>query len=270
MEDSDLQVSASPGTNDSGKWTVETVSALHHWSSTMLSFRSSRSAAFRFKPGHYARLGLPDMQGQLVWRPYSLVSASHDDYLEFLAIRIPGGAFSNALAHLLPGSPLWVEKNAFGFLTLEQLAAGKELWLLASGTGLGPMLSILKEPAVWRDFERIFVVHSVRHSVELAYRAEIMALPACKILAEGGASLCYMPIVTRESAYAGLQQRIPVLLANGLLEEEAQCKMDVATSRVLVCGNPDMTAELRSMLVARGFVTTRRGVHGQMAFEQYW
>ncbi|MBE9610922.1 ferredoxin--NADP reductase [Chitinilyticum litopenaei] len=259
-----------PDAGPAGKWTAETITAIRHWSPTLLSFRVTRSPAFRFKPGHYARLALPDEQGQPVWRPYSLVSASHDDHLEFLVIRIPGGAFSNALARLQVGSTLLVEKNTFGFLTLEQLAPGKVLWLLASGTGLGPMMSILQEPATWRDFERIIVAHSVRHAVELAYREEIVALADNALLAEGGASLCYVPIVTRDTSHAGLRQRIPALLTSGQLEDAAQCTLDVAGSRLMVCGNPEMTAELRSWLAGRGFATTRRGIRGQMAFEQYW
>ncbi|WP_028454658.1 ferredoxin--NADP reductase [Chitinilyticum litopenaei] len=252
------------------KWTLETVSMLRHWSPTMLSFRTSRSPGFRFKPGHYARLALPGPDGELIWRPYSLVSASHDDYLEFLAIQVPGGAFSAALALLQPGDVLRVDKSSFGFLTVDQLAPGKDLWLLASGTGLGPMLSILREPAVWQDFKRLVVVHSVRHVNELAYRNDIASLQDDPVLAEGGAQLRYLPIVTREPGATALAQRIPLLLQDGRLECAAGCALTVQDSRLMICGNPDMTAELRQLLAGLGFSTTRCGVRGQMAFEKYW
>lgn len=252
------------------KWSDETVTAIRHWSPTMLSFRTTRYRGFRFTPGHYARLALPDADGTLVWRPFSVVSATYDEYLEFLAILVPGGAFSASLARLQVGDTIQIEKNSYGFLTVNQLAPGKDLWLLASGTGLGPMISILRDPAVWQNFERLIVVHSVRHGDELAYREEIAAFSADEFLAEGGAKLCYLPIVTRDSGTTALSQRIPALLADGQLEKAAKCEITVAHSRLMICGNPEMAAELRQALGKLGFATNRRGNRGQMAFEKYW
>jgi ferredoxin/flavodoxin---NADP+ reductase len=252
------------------KWTAETVTAIRHWSPTMLSFRTTRYRGFRFTPGHYARLALPDADGMLVWRPFSVVSAAYDEYLEFLAILVPGGAFSESLARTRVGDTIQIEKNSFGFLTIDQLAPGRDLWLLASGTGLGPMISILCDPAVWQSFEKLIVVHSVRHADELAYREEIATFSADDFLAEGGASLCYLPIVTRDSGATALSQRIPALLADGQLEEAAKCKIGVEHSRLMICGNPEMAADLRQALGKLGFATNRRGIRGQMAFEKYW
>jgi len=163
-----------------------------------------------------------------------------------------------------------VDKASYGFLTTQQLAPGKDLWLLASGTGLGPFLAILKDPAVWQNYERLIVAHSVRHSSELAWRDEIAAMPEGELFAEATATLTYLPVVTREPGATPLTERLPLLLANGRLEAAAATPLDVANSRVLVCGNPDMTRELRQSLAARGFATSRRGVPGQMAFEKYW
>ncbi len=248
------------------KWTAETVTEIRHWSSTMLSFRTTSYRGFRFTPGHYARLALPDAEGALVWRPYSVVSAAYDEYLEFLAILVPGGAFSAALAHLQVGDTILVDKASFGFLTVDQLAPGKDLWLLASGTGLGPMISILRDPAVWANFEKLIVVHSVRHADELAYRDEIAALQEEEFLAEGGASLVYLPIVTRHPGVTALSQRIPALLADGQLEKAAKNEIGVEHSRLMICGNPEMAAELRQAIGKLGFATNRRGIRGQMAF----
>lgn len=248
--------------------TEERILAIHNWSPTVLSFRTTRYASFRFSAGHYARLGLAG-QGETVWRPYSLVAPTWADYLEFLAVLIPGGAFSERLAQLRVGDSLLVEKPAYGFMTVDRLAAGSDLWLIASGTGIGPFVSVLYEPEVWRQFERLFVVHSVRHAAELAYRNELLTLPRLPWLADAQARLQYLPIVTREPGVTELAQRVPQLLANGRLEQTA-APLDVAHSRLMVCGNPELTADLRQMLRERGFATNRRGVPGQMAFEQYW
>lgn len=254
----------------SEKWEAERVLSLRFWTPTMLSFRTTRYRGFRFTPGHYARIGLAADDGTVVWRPYSLVSAAYDDYLEFLAILVPGGAFSQALGKLQVGDTIHVEKASYGFLTVDQLAPGRDLWLLASGTGLGPFVSILRDPAVWREFERLIVVHSVRHSAELAYRDEICALPDDELFADGGAQLTYLPVVTREPGATPLAARIPQLFADGRLAAAAGREIRVDASRLMVCGNPEMAREMRQLLGALGFSTNRRGVPGQMAFEQYW
>lgn len=258
--------------NDAGpqdKWTAERVLSIRYWTPTLLSFRTTRYRGFRFAPGHYTRLGL-GAEGDLVWRPYSLASAVYDDFLEFIAVLVPGGAFSEPLKQLRVGDTLRVDKASYGFLTVDQLAPGKDLWLLASGTGLGPFLSILRDPAVWQNYQRLIVAHSVRHSSELAWRDEIADMPKGELFGDAIASLCYIPIVTRDTGATALTERIPLLLADGRLEAAVACPLDVATSRVLVCGNPEMTRELRQSLAARGFTTNRRGIPGQMAFEKYW
>lgn len=263
-----LQIFREPAGSE--KWTAERVLSVRYWTPTMLSFRTTRYRGFRFTPGHYARVGLAADDGTLVWRPYSLVSAAYDDYLEFLAILVPGGAFSLALGKLLVGDTICVDKASYGFLTVDQLAPGRDLWLLASGTGLGPFVSILRDPAVWREFERLIVVHSVRQSAELAYRDEICALPGSELFADGGAQLRYLPVVTREPGATPLAARIPRLFADGRLAEAAGREISVDASRLMICGNPEMAREMRQLLGARGFSTNRRGVSGQMAFEQYW
>ncbi len=265
------------------RWTTERVLAIRAWTPTLLSFRTTRYRAFRFTPGHYARLGLADAAGDsgasdnaatVIWRPFSMVSAAYDDALEFIAVLVPGGAFSTRLAQLRVGDAIRIEKLSFGFLTLDQVAPGRDLWLLATGSGLGPFLSILREPSVWQKFERLIVVHGVRHAGELAYRDDIAALPDATVRAAlntaPAARLSYVPIVTRDAGATPLAARMPQLLADGRLEQAVDLPLDVARSRLMICGNPQMTAELRQLLGARGFATTRRGVAGQMAFEKYW
>ncbi len=269
IEESGLAMFGKPADGPQDKWTTERVLSIRWWTPTLVTLRTTRYRGFRFTPGHYTRLGL-GAAGDIVWRPFSLASAAYDDFLEFIAVLVPGGAFSEQLKQLRAGDRLRVDKTSYGFLTVDQLAAGKDLWLLSSGTGLGPFLSILQDPAVWQNYERLIVAHSVRHSSELAWRDEIVDIPKRELFADAKAALTYLPVVTREPGATELSERIPLLLADGRLETAAATPLDVATSRVLVCGNPEMTRELRQSLAARGFATNRRGIPGQMAFEKYW
>ena len=287
------------------RYTNETVLAMRYWTPDLLSFRTSRAADFRFTPGHYARLGLPGGAGALVWRPFSVVSARHDPTLEFVAVLVPDGEFSGPLSNAREGDAMCVGTSSYGFMTLDGFAPGRDLWLLASGTGLGPFMSILRDAATWQAFDHIVLVHSVRRAAELAYRDEIALLPAdgaplladgaplladgAPVLADGAplladgaplladgapllarARLRYLPVVTREVCTGALDARIPALIADGRLEQAAGLRLDLRDSRIMVCGNPEMNRALRAQLTARGFRTSRRGVPGQLAFENYW
>jgi ferredoxin/flavodoxin---NADP+ reductase len=199
-----------------------------------------------------------------------MVSGCDDDYLEFFAVLVPGGEFSMRLGSVALGDKILVEKPSYGFLTLDQLAAGEDLWLLASGTGLGPFIAILRDALPWRSFDRLILVHSVRRAEELAYRREIEAISNAARIAKARADFHYLPIVTREPGQDFLHDRIPQLMVDGRLERAVGMPLESSHSRVMVCGNPELTRDTRSLLAARGFVTSRRGVPGQMAFEKYW
>ena len=250
--------------------TSETVLAVRHWAPGLLSFRTSRAAVFRFTPGHYARLGLSAANDAEVWRPFSIVSALRDAHLEFVATLVPGGAFSGALSNIRAGDPMRVGAASYGFMTIDGFAPGHDLWLLASGSGLGPFLSILRDPATWRAYENVVLVHSVRRAAELAYRDEIAAIPHEEGLSASPARLRYVPVVTREAWPGALAARIPQLIEDGRLEQAAGLKVDLQCSRVMVCGNPELAAALRAQLGARGFRASRRAAPGQIAFENYW
>jgi ferredoxin--NADP+ reductase len=252
------------------RFTAETVLALRHWTPSLLSFRTTRAAGFRFTPGHYGRLGLDDANDGVIWRPLSVVSGAHDQHLEFFATLVPGGNFSGLLARAREGDTIRVEKASYGFLTIDHFAPGKDLWLLASGTGLGPFLSILRDPATWRAYNSAVLVHSVRHASELAYRDEIAAIPNEELLAVSPAQLKYVPVVTREPWPGALAARIPQLIEGGRLERAAGVKLDPQRSRIMVCGNPEMVRELRGQLSVRGFRINRRAEPGHLAFENYW
>ena len=256
--------------SQSPRFTVETILSLHYWTPSLLSFRVSRDINFRFTPGHYARLGLQSATDKVVWRPFSVVSSTVDSCLEFYAVLVPNGEFSVPLSSIREGDTIQVDKASYGFMTIDGFAPGKDLWLLATGTGLGPFLSILRDPTTWNAYENIAVVHSVRYQSELAYRNEITAISQEHHQGAKSKRLLYIPIVTRELLPAILSARIPQLIEDGRLENAAGLKLDLNSSRIMVCGNPDMIRELRELLTARGFQTNRRATPGQLAFENYW
>jgi ferredoxin--NADP+ reductase len=249
------------------KWTTEKLLGVRSWTDRMFSFVTSRDPAFAFSAGQFVRLGVDDGAGGIVWRPHSMVSAPTDVDLEFLTVMVPEGAFTTRLARLHPGDSLYVEKMPYGFLTADRFVGGQDLWLLATGTGLGPYVSTLREAMPWRRYENLLVVHSVKYAAELAYREEFAKMAT---QATGPARLHYMPVVTGEVCTGALDQRIPILIENGRLEAAFGLTLDLERSRIMICGNPAMAKELRELLTGRGFRVDRRAAPGQLAFENYW
>ncbi|MBV2234175.1 MAG: ferredoxin--NADP reductase [Sterolibacterium sp.] len=269
-----LHSSQSSQAAGSEKWSEERILGIKRWAPQLFSLRTTRHPGFRFVPGQFARLGLPlrrdEPDGEVVWRAYSMASASYDEHLEFFSIVVPDGEFTTRLAERQIGDSLRIEKNSFGFLTTDRFAGGRDLWLLASGTGVAPFLSILHDPQVWQDYENLVLVYSVREARDLAYSKTIAGLPQHVLLAGSRARLHYVPLVTRESVAGTLSARITEVLADGRLEARVGVSLDAAHSRVMVCGNPQMAVDLRRQLTERGLQVGRRGKPGQLAFENYW
>src|SRR5690606_27191587 len=161
----------------------------------LFTLRTTRDPGFRFQAGQFARLGVRKPSGSIVWRAYSMVSAPHDEFLDFFSIVVPDGEFTSELSRLRPGDELLVDRQAFGFLTLDRFPDGRDLWLLATGTGLAPFLSILQDFEVWQRFERIVLVYSVREARELAYQEMIETLLQRDYLAEHAGKLTYLPTI---------------------------------------------------------------------------
>ncbi|AFM34645.1 MULTISPECIES: ferredoxin--NADP reductase [Stutzerimonas stutzeri subgroup] len=236
----------------------------------LFTLRTSRDPGFRFTAGQFARLGVRKPSGCIVWRAYSMVSAPHDEFLDFFSIVVPDGEFTSELSRLAVGDELLVDKQAFGFLTLDRFPDGRDLWLLATGTGIAPFLSILQDFEAWQRFERIILVYSVREARELAYQQLIAELPQRDYLDGLGSKLLYLPVVTREQIPGALHGRITTLIENGELERAADLQLTPEHSRIMLCGNPQMIEDTRAVLKARdlNLAMTRRP--GQVAVENYW
>lgn len=265
-------------TKDS-KYTRQTVTGVHTWvPQKLFSLRVTRDEHYAFQAGQFARVGLPGPDTPdgppTLWRAYSMVSAPHEPYLEFYSVVVPDGQFSPRLAMLKPGDSLYIEKNPYGFLTMERFAHGGNLWLLASGTGLSAYISMLRDPATWQAFQRIILVHGVRTADELAYRDEIESWSRhpdfAHYFADDSRKLIYLPIATRETLPGMPQARLTTLLADGGLETLAAEALNPAQSKIMLCGNPDMLTEARKLLAERGFAPGRRGIPGNLAVENYW
>lgn len=267
-----------PGELTADKYTTETITWIERVSDHLFRFRTTRFRGFRFVPGQFARLGVFRDDGaagpRYVWRAYSIASATYDDHLEFYSIVVPGGEFTTRLAQLKVGDTLLVEKANYGFLTGDRFEGGRDLWLLASGTGIAPFMAVLYDPDTWQRYEKIVVVHSVREVHELAYREDIAALRTHPIFGEcfqaDPARLSYVPIVTRAQVPGMLNVRMTTAIADGSLETRAGLKLDHERARIMICGNPEMVEDVRKALRARGYTTARRGKPGNIAVENYW
>jgi ferredoxin--NADP+ reductase len=254
----------------SDKYTAETITGLKPWTESLFSFRTTRDRGYRFVPGQFARLGVRGEDGDAVWRAYSIASSPYDEHLEFFSVVVPGGAFTGRLSKLREGDEILVERRSYGFLTTDRFEAGRDLWMLATGTGLAPFLSILHDFSTWESYENLVLVQSVRTQSELAYEDLIRGFEKSEHYGELAHKLRYARIVTREPVPGTLRDRVTKLLANGVLEENLGLRLDHDRSRIMLCGNPEMVEDSRRILVERGFRLSRRGEPGHLAVENYW
>jgi ferredoxin--NADP+ reductase len=179
---------------------------------------------------------------------------------------VPGGALTSELCRLGPGDAVLVERHPQGFFRLRYVPDAAELWMVATGTGLGPFLSMLRAQELWRRFPRVVLVHGVRDASQLGYRGELEAL-----VAERAGRLVYMPALSREQAAGGeLHGRITTLLSDGSLEARASARLDPERSHVMLCGNPAMIADMTALLETRGLRKHRQRKPGHITIEKYW
>lgn len=246
----------------------ETVLSVHHWNETLFSFTTTRSAGLRFRNGHFVMLGL-ELEGRPLLRAYSLVSANYDEHLEFYSIKVPDGALTSKLQHVKPGDPILVGKKATGTLIVDNLKPGKNLYLLSTGTGLAPFLSIVRDFETYERFEKVILVHGVRRVADLAYRQYLESdLPNHELIGESVRNqLVYYPTVTREPFRN--QGRISDLLASGTLSANVGLPpLDPAHDRVMLCGSPAMLTDLTGWLENQGFGEGSSGEMGEYVIEK--
>lgn len=237
------------------------------WTDSLLSFTLSRPPDYQFLPGQYSRLGLHDAHGNMIWRAYSVVSSPAEQVLEYYGVTVPDGLFTTRLKALKPGDSIALDRQVFGFMTADRFPDGEALWLLSTGTGLGPYISMLRDGSLWEKFSRVIVAHGARHASELSYTAELRALASAS-----PGPLKLIQAVTRDSALPEgiLRGRLTDLLKSGELEAAAGEPMEVSTSRIMLCGNPEMIEEMRGLLHERGMRPLRRMAAGQFITENYW
>ena len=248
---------------------VESVLAVRHWNDSLFSFTTTRSPSFRFESGQFVMVGL-QREGRALMRAYSLASPSHEEHLEFFSIKVPGGPLTTELQHLQPGDGVLVGNKPTGTLILSDLRPGRVLYLLCTGTGLAPFLSLAGDPETYDAFEKVVLVHGVRVAADLAYRDYLQhELPRHDHLGEAVRSkLLYYPIVTREPFLH--QGRITDLIADDRLGDALGLPaLSPHNDRVMICGGPAMLAETRALLDARGFaVSPGRGHAGDYVVER--
>ena len=234
-----------------------------HWTDLLYSLRIEASID-PFVAGQYGRLGL-EIDDQIVGRPYSFVNAPHESILEFYSITVSEGPLSPKLAQLKKGDAVYIDKRANGFFTLNEVPDGRDMWMLATGTALGPFLSILNSDEVWHRFENIVLVHAVRFANELTYQEMIQ-----DIHSKYHDRFQMIPFVSREKTDFALNGRIPAAIKNGQLEEKANMQISAKFSQVMMCGNPQMLIDTRNALKEKGLKKNLRRSPGQITTESYW
>jgi len=230
----------------------ETVLNVRHWTDTLFSFTSTRNAAFRFINGQFAMMGL-ELDGKPLVRAYSMVSPNYEDVLEWFSIKVPDGPLTSRLQHIKAGENILVSKKPVGTLIIDNLKPGRNLYLISTGTGLAPFMSVIRDPATYERFEKVVLMHGCRVVAELAYGERLtQELPRDEFIGElVREQLIYYPTVTREPFEN--RGRVTDLITSGQLFEDVKLPpIDSASDRVMLCGNPDLLIDMREILDTYG------------------
>ncbi len=231
----------------------EQVLSVHHWTDRLFSFTTTRDRSLRFSNGHFTMIGLEE-GGRKLMRAYSIVSPNHEEHLEFLSIKVPDGPLTSRLQHIKPGDRIIVGRKPTGTLLIDYLLPGRRLYLLSTGTGLAPFMSVVRDPETYERFEQVILVHGVREVDELAYHDYLVEhLPSHEILGDLVTSkLRYYPTVTREE-FVNMGRITELMQSGKLFRDLGVPELDPIDDRVMICGSPAMLRDLRHMLESRGF-----------------
>ncbi|MGB4864685.1 MAG: ferredoxin--NADP reductase [Hyphomicrobium sp.] len=246
----------------------ERVLDIQHYTDKLFSFRTTRTQSFRFQSGQFTMIGL-ETEPRPILRAYSMASAVYDDWLEFFSIKVPDGPLTSKLQHIVVGDEILVGAKPTGTLLASNLQPGSRLFLLATGTGFAPFASILRDPEIYERFDTVVAVEGCRQAAELAYATSVIEdVRSHEFLGELAAGkLLYYATVTREPYYH--QGRIPDLIDSGkLCDDLAIAPFNLATDRVMLCGNPQMLADLRKLFAGRGYAEGSSGKPGDFVIEK--
>jgi len=244
------------------KWIESAVAAQTRWTERLFSLKVEADIAF--EAGQFAKLAL-DVEGERLARPYSFVNAPDERPHEFYYVTLPDGPLTQRLCKLQAGDRVYLAPRPAGFLALSEVPAGENLWLMSTGTGIGPFLSILKTAAPWQRFKQVVLVHAVRRAEELTHRESIEQL-----MRKHGEQMRALSFVSREAAAGALPGRVPAAIEEGRIEAAAGVALSAEKSQVMICGNPEMVADTSAALARRGMKKHRRRDPGQITVENYW
>lgn len=248
---------------------TERVLDVHHWNDTLFSFRTTRGQGLRFENGHFVMIGL-EVDGKPLMRAYSIASANYAEHLEFLSIKVEDGPLTSRLKNLKTGDEILVSRKPVGTLVLHDLKAGKNLYLFATGTGLAPFMSVIRDPQTYERFEKVILVHGVRVVSELAYAEYItQELPDNEFFGEEVRhKLIYYPTVTREP-YQNRGRLTDLINSGRLCEDIGMPPLNPERDRAMICGGPSMLKDTAALLDARGFkISPHIGVPGDYVIER--
>ena len=230
---------------------AETVTEIEHYTDGLFRFRMTRPASFRFRSGEFVMIGLPGEKP--VYRAYSIASPNWDDTLEFYSIKVPGGPLTEWLQHIRPGDTIWMRRKPTGTLVIDALAPGRRLWMFATGTGIAPFASIIRDPESYAKFDRLILVQGCRQVAELAYaRGLVDVMADDPLVGDMAADRLQLITATTREPWA-MTGRLTRCLADGQIEMVARATLDPATDRAMICGSMAMLNDMRDALQARGF-----------------
>lgn len=248
---------------------TERVLSVRHWSDQLFSFTTTRDRGFRFESGHFVMLGMND-NGRPLMRAYSIASPSHADELEFLSIKVDGGALTGRLQKIEAGDEVLVSSKPVGTLVVRDVRPGRVLYLLGTGTGLAPFLSIVQDPETYEKFENIVLVHGARRAEDLAFSSMLEDELKCDpyLGEQVAAKFHYYPTVTRE-AFRNTGRITDLIRSGKLADDLGLPPLDPAYDRAMICGSPSMLRDTTDLLTERGFeLSPRSGELGDFVIER--
>ena len=247
---------------------TQSVTEVHHWNESLFSFKTTRDRSLRFENGHFVMLGLP-VEGKPLLRAYSIASPNYDEELEFLSIKVADGPLTSRLQNIKVGDDLFVSSKPTGTLVVDHLLAGRNLYLISTGTGLAPFISIIQDPSVYERFDRVILTHGVRYADELAYQDLITRhLPENEYFGEElRQKLIYYPSVTRES-FKNQGRLTDLMLSGKLFSDVGLAQANPEHDRFMICGSPGMLKDSCRILDGWGFEESRQGIKGHYVIER--